>query len=274
MPHAGRRSRGPSELRTILEASVFAPSLSPFELSRIEHDMVERSVAGGGHVVSKGDPVEHWIVVVDGLVKVEGSAHDGRRTALIGVTRGGWFGEGSLLKGGRWPFDAVASTPTTVGLMPRSTFEWLLSSSIAFNRFLLDQINARLAQFVQRCEHCRFCDSGQHVAHCLAELWAQSIEPPPKRLRRLPLEGAEPGHERSGGPFVPGEEPGPQARRGLQGPPADRRSRIRGGLLGNTRFKRRRDARRSRRGAGVARRRVDVAAAVVARISGVHAQRA
>ena len=48
------------------------------------------------------------------------------------------------------------------------------------------------------------------------------------RLRRLPLKGAEPGHKRSGEPLVPGEELGQQARRGLQGTPAVRRSRSRG----------------------------------------------
>ena len=36
---------------------------------------------------------------------------------------------------------------------------------------------------------------------------------------RVPL-GAEPGHEQSGGLFVPGEGPGRLARRGLQDRPA------------------------------------------------------
>ncbi len=50
----------------------------------------------------------------------------------------------------------------------------------------------------------------------------------PYALRAPP--GAEPGHERSGGPFVPGEEPGCKDRRGLQGQSTDRQSRIRDGL--------------------------------------------
>ena len=32
--------------------------------------------------------------------------------------------------------------------MPRATFMWLLDTSIAFNRFLLTQLNERLGQFI------------------------------------------------------------------------------------------------------------------------------
>ena len=44
--------------------------------------------------------------------------------------------------------------------------------------------------------------------------------------------GAEPGHERSGGPFVPGEGPGHWPGAACKAPPADRQSRIRGVRLG------------------------------------------
>ena len=54
----------------------------------------------------------------------------------MGVSNGGWFGEGSVLKGGHWRFDAVALRASTIALVPRATFEWLLGSSFAFNRFL------------------------------------------------------------------------------------------------------------------------------------------
>ena len=133
----------------------------------------------------KGDAVEHWMVVVDGMVKVEAAAADGRKTTLIGITGGGWFGETALLQGGRWPFDVLASRATRLGLLPRATFEWLLGSSVGFNRFLLDQVNARLWQFVQRCEHLRFCEAGEHVAHCLGELFDERLYP--RATRRLPL---------------------------------------------------------------------------------------
>ncbi len=174
-----------SSLKSLVRDASFSNSLSEAELVRMERDLHERSFVSGGHVAWKGDPVEHWMVVVDGMVKVEAAAADGRKTTLMGITPGGWFGEGALLRGGRWPFDVIASQATTLGLLPRATFEWLLGSSIAFNRFLLDQVNARLWQFVQRCEHLRFCEAGEHVAHCLGELFDERLYP--RTTRRLPL---------------------------------------------------------------------------------------
>jgi CRP-like cAMP-binding protein len=181
-PIESERASSPTSL---VRAASFSASLTDTELARIEHDLHERSFVAGAHVAWKGDPVEHWMVVVDGMVKVEAAAADGRKTTLIGVTGGGWFGETALLRGGGWPFDVIASQATTLGLLPRATFEWLLGSSIAFNRFVLELVNARLWQFVQRCEHLRFCEAGEHVAHCLGELFDERLYP--RTARRLPL---------------------------------------------------------------------------------------
>ncbi len=186
--HRLRRRTEPesgSSLKNLARAAPFSGALSESELERIEHDLHERSFAAGGHVAWKGDPVEHWMVVASGLVKVEAAAADGRKTTLMGITAGGWFGEAALLRGGHWPFDVIASQETTLGLLPRATFEWLLGSSLAFNRFLLGLVNARLWQFVQRCEHLRFCEAGEHVARCLGELFDERLYP--RTTRRLPL---------------------------------------------------------------------------------------
>lgn len=174
-------SASASILRDVVRGAAFARSLGVAELDRIERDMQARQVDAGGHLAWKGDAVEHWIVVIDGMVKVEATAADGRRTTLIGVTGAGWLGESALLGDGRWPFDVIATQPTTVGLMPRATFEWLLDTSLAFNRCLLDQLNARLRQFASRCEHVRFCEANRHVAHCLAELYDPRLCPGTER---------------------------------------------------------------------------------------------
>jgi cytochrome c551/c552 len=52
--------------------------------------------------------------------------------------------------------------------------------------------------------------------------------PTPEAPAALHLQGAEPGHQRSWGPWMPGEHAGRKARRGLQGTPAARQSRFRG----------------------------------------------
>ena len=69
----------------------------------------------------------------------------GKLTTFTGLPAGAWFGEGSLLKDEPRKYDVVALRDSRVALMPRATFDWLLDSSIAFNRFLLLQLNERLS---------------------------------------------------------------------------------------------------------------------------------
>jgi CRP-like cAMP-binding protein len=82
----------------------------------------------------------------------------GKSVTFTGVGPGGWFGEGSLLKGEPRKYDIVALRDTRMAWMPRSTFDWLLGSSIAFNRYLLLQLNERLGQFIGLVEYAR-CSS-------------------------------------------------------------------------------------------------------------------
>jgi CRP/FNR family cyclic AMP-dependent transcriptional regulator len=166
-----------SALKQFLRSAIFARTLADEELARVERDTVVRQVPEGGHICLKLAQVDYWVGVIDGMVKLESVSIDGRTTTLMGVSNGGWFGEGSVLKGGRWPYDAIALRACTIALVPRATFEWLLGSSLAFNRFLIDQLNARLAQFVIRCEHARLHDVSGHVAHCLAELFDPRLYP-------------------------------------------------------------------------------------------------
>ena len=73
-PMSTHRPRQPTEhervssLKSLVRAASFSASLTETELDRIEHDLHERSFISGGHVAWKGDVVEHWMVVVDGVV--------------------------------------------------------------------------------------------------------------------------------------------------------------------------------------------------------------
>ena len=61
--------------------------------------------------------------------------------------------------------------------MPRRTFEWLLNTSIPFNRFLLVQLNERLGQFIGMLESQRLHDSDARVARCVAGLFNPVLYP-------------------------------------------------------------------------------------------------
>jgi CRP/FNR family transcriptional regulator, cyclic AMP receptor protein len=58
-----------------------------------------------------------------------------------------------------------------------ATFEWLLDSSIGFNRYLLVQLNERLGQFIGMVEFERLLAPEARVARCLAELFNPHLYP-------------------------------------------------------------------------------------------------
>jgi CRP/FNR family transcriptional regulator, cyclic AMP receptor protein len=128
-------------------------------------------------VIRKGETVDAWTGIIDGLVKMSSVSAAGKSVTFTGVGPGGWFGEGSLLKGEPRKYDIVALRDTRIAWMPRSTFDWLLGSSIAFNRFLLLQLNERLGQFIGLVEYERLLEPDARVARCLAEMFNPYLYP-------------------------------------------------------------------------------------------------
>ncbi len=164
-------------LSDLLRASLWTRSLSRDQLARVEAETQVRDFPAGAFVCRKGEPVEHWVGIVDGLVKMTSVNPQGKTTTFTGVTSGGWFGEGSLLRDEARKYDIVVLRPTRVALMPRSTFQWLLDTDIGFNRFLLMQLNERLAQFIGMVENERLLEPDARVARSLAAFFNPVLYP-------------------------------------------------------------------------------------------------
>lgn len=161
----------------LIRQSLWTRSLTPAQLERIAAETQARDFPAGAYVCRKGEPVEHWIGIVDGLVKMTSVSPAGKTTTFTGVTSGGWFGEGSLLKDRQRKYDIETLRPTRVALMPRATFAWLLDTDIGFNRFLLMQLNERLGQFISVVEQERLLEPDARVARSLASLFNPVLYP-------------------------------------------------------------------------------------------------
>jgi len=164
-------------LQTMLRTSLWATALSADELDQVEREAFERRVSVGGYAIRCGEPADCWIGVIEGLVKMSVSQPDGKHSTFTGVTAGGWAGEGSLLKHGQWRYDAVAVRNTRLACVPRHTFDRLVSTNLAFNRFLLTQLNARLSLFIGLVEYDRLLGPDARVARCLASLFDPDLYP-------------------------------------------------------------------------------------------------
>ncbi|HSY28888.1 MAG TPA: cyclic nucleotide-binding domain-containing protein, partial [Burkholderiaceae bacterium] len=124
---------GQPALLEMLHQALWARSLTAEQMARVEAEMVERFVPAGGYVCRKGDPVDHWIGVVDGLLKMSSVSPEGKTVTFTGLLTGGWFGEGSVLKTEPRRYDVIALRDSRLAFMPRATFNWLLDNSIPFN---------------------------------------------------------------------------------------------------------------------------------------------
>jgi len=151
--------------------------LDTAQQTRVEQDIVMSQVAAGTMIARKGELAQAWIGVVDGLVKVSVGTSDGRTASLTGVPAGGWIGEGSLLKHEARKYDVVALRDSVIARLPAPTFEWLLDNSIAFNRYLLHQLNERVAQFIGKAEYDRLLNPDSRIARCLTELFNPLLYP-------------------------------------------------------------------------------------------------
>jgi CRP/FNR family transcriptional regulator, cyclic AMP receptor protein len=160
-----------------VRASRWAQALESRHLARVLDEVSEDYVRAGEYVCRKGQAVNAWLGVVSGLVKLGTVSPEGRMVTYTGVTAGGWFGEGSLLKNEMRRYDAVALRDTCMASIPRSTFHWLLANSISFNRFILDQLNERLSQMIALVDSERMRDPEARVAQCLASLFNAQLYP-------------------------------------------------------------------------------------------------
>ena len=164
-------------LKESLRSAIWAQALTPEQMARVEADTFETLVPKGGYVCRKGDLAENWIGIISGMVKMNNFSPSGKSVTFTGVPPGGWFGEGTLLKREHLKYDAMALRDSRIARMPISTFNWLLESSLPFNRFLLMQLNERLGQFIGMVENDRLLDINTRVARCLASMFNSQLYP-------------------------------------------------------------------------------------------------
>jgi CRP/FNR family cyclic AMP-dependent transcriptional regulator len=164
-------------LADMLAGSSWTRSLTAEQLARVQRETLVRDLPVGVPVCRKGEPVEHWIGLIDGLLKMSNVTPEGKTTTFTGLTSGGWFGEGSLLRDKFRRYDVVTLRDSRVAYMPSATFQWLLDTNIGFNRFLLLQLNERLAQFIAMVENERLLEPDARVARSLAGLFNPLLYP-------------------------------------------------------------------------------------------------
>jgi CRP/FNR family transcriptional regulator, cyclic AMP receptor protein len=164
----------PDYLRRI---AVWSRELPEREIEMARAGITERSYGPGEFVFLRGDHFEYWAGVISGLIRMGMVSRGGKAMTFTGLTSGAWFGEGTVLKREARRYDMVALRDTRIALMDRATFFWLYENSVAFNRFLVVQLNERLGQFIGLVEYGRTLDVTARLARSIASLFNPILYP-------------------------------------------------------------------------------------------------
>jgi len=171
--HQRRRAPTPAELADI----PWLRLLTPAECAIAAAELKVSEALPGDLVCRVGHPVTYWFGVVDGLLKMSGDNADGQTMTFTGVPPGGWFGEGTALKREAYRYNIQALRKSLVAGLPVDTFHRLLDHSIGFNRFVMNQLNERLGQFIAAREIDRMNSPDLRVARSLAALFNPVLYP-------------------------------------------------------------------------------------------------
>jgi CRP-like cAMP-binding protein len=181
-----QRARAPTPIE--LQMVPWLPLLRNDERAHAAKTLQVADAEVGDFVCKIGRPVRFWFGVVDGLLKMSNDPAAGPAVTFTGIPPGAWFGEGTLLKREAYRYNIEALRRSVVAGLPIETFEWLLDRSIAFNRYVMNQLNERLSQFIAARETDRLGDPDTRVARNLAALFHPVLYPGVGELLRITQE--------------------------------------------------------------------------------------
>ncbi len=168
-----------------LDAIPWIHLLTAAERQRAVDDLKISDASPGDYVCRMGRPVTYWFGVVDGLLKMSSDNAEGQTMTFTGVPPGGWFGEGTALKRESYRYNIQALRKSMVAGLHVDTFHWLLDHSIGFNRFVMNQLNERLGQFIAAREIDRMNNPDIRVARSLAALFNPVLYPAVGEVLRI-----------------------------------------------------------------------------------------
>ena len=163
--------------RSEIEAIPWIHLLQAAERERAVEDLKVAEARPGDYICRTGRPVTYWFGVIDGLLKMSTDNAEGHTMTFTGVPPGGWFGEGTALKREAYRYNIQALRASRVAGLHVDTFHWLLNHSIGFNRFIMNQLNERLGQFIAAREIDRLSNPDIRVARSLATLFNPVLYP-------------------------------------------------------------------------------------------------
>jgi len=188
-----QRARAPNAAE--LADIPWLPALDLEERAVAIADLKVVQIAAGELLCRVGRPVTYWFGVIDGFLKMSNNSSQGHEgdpsraqsmpINFTGLPPGGWFGEGTVIKREVYRYNIQAVRTSVAAGLSVATFHWLLDRSIPFNRFIIQQLNERLGQFIGARETDRMINVDARVARSLGALFHPVLYPGVGGLLRI-----------------------------------------------------------------------------------------
>ena len=168
----------PAESRSVEQGAWFnglSLSLRQAVLARCRVQRVRR----GTTLLRRGQVASDWVGLAGGALGLSTHARDGRAFTLDLLGPGDWFGDISLIDGGKVDLDIVAQAHSTVLLMDRAALHQLLQTLPELREALLQLDCRRLRHMFKRLEEVQTLPLPQRVAlqlHRLLRQFGRAVE--------------------------------------------------------------------------------------------------
>ena len=173
------RGSDKSNLKTRLATAV--PGLEDAEEAVLDRLLENAQVVKLGNdrfVFHAGDLCQAFMILLDGEVRVQLTAENGREVTLYRIGPGGSciLTTSCLLSNEHYPAEAVAESDIEALAIPVASFQSALEGSQWFRRFVFDGFSTRLTSVIQKIEQIAFTAIDVRLAVVLLELDRKGVE--------------------------------------------------------------------------------------------------
>ena len=135
-------------------------------------------IPSGTYLFHAGDACRNFLFVLDGSVRVEKIAENGREVVLYRIGRGETclLTTSCLIANERYPAEGIAETEVRAATLPDDGFNLALALSAEFRGFVFASFGARLADLMALVEALLFGHGAARLARRLLELANSSGE--------------------------------------------------------------------------------------------------
>ena len=168
-------------LATLRRTEVFG-GLDPTALGELAAVCVPRTYRRDQYLMYQGDPGDHMVVVVEGLIKIIVSSDRGDEMVLATLGPGEVLGELAVIDQGPRSASAVAVQPTTALVIGRAALMTAMHRSPALLDALLRTLGGLVRRLTEQASDLVFLDLAGRVAKLLVQQAERQSEEPSRRL--------------------------------------------------------------------------------------------